>query len=124
MEENKKIPKHIRELITVAIDRMVNECGDNADKHGFFQSEEEKDLLHHIALLTSELGECVEAYRDENFSTTPGEGGIYEELADVIIRISSLMSHHRDKCPSFGKVIIEKMIYNMSRPEGHGRKRN
>lgn len=113
------IDQRLKWMLIEAIDNFVKECGRIADEHDFFKTKEEEDLLHHIALIVSELGECVEAYRDDRFE---GDDGVFVELADTIIRIFSVMAHQN--CKSFGKVLVDKMIFNESRPKSHGRKKN
>jgi transposase len=71
-------------------------------------------------LVVSELGEALEAIRDNNWSHHPKSGGVGEEIADAQIRLADLFT---DLFPpdSNDAVVRAKMEYNASRPRKHGR---
>ena len=100
-----------------------------SDKHGFWawmrlnQHDTEAAVifkLSRIALIQSELSECLEGIRkglpDDHLPERSMEAA---ELADAVIRIF-------DYCGGFGiplgEVIVEKMQYNKNRPFMHGKK--
>jgi len=70
-------------------------------------------LLGKLALISSEVGEAMEAVRDHDLDL------LTEELADVVIRIMDL-------CDALGLDMWEalriKMDHNEKRPKRHGRK--
>lgn len=82
--------------------------------------EKERNRFELIALMHSELSECVEFLRkpamDDHVPELTGEAA---ELADVIIRIM-------DYCGAFGidigKAVRVKHAYNLQRPYRHGGK--
>lgn len=69
-----------------------------------------------LALIHSEVSECLEAFRDENS---------YEmlvELADVQIRVLDLVAYLKSS-PYFENIIKEKVKENKGRKYLHGRNR-
>jgi NTP pyrophosphatase (non-canonical NTP hydrolase) len=87
----------------------------NAAK-GFWESDNTGEK---IALMHSELSEALEADRKKLVSDhIPNFTGIEEELADCMIRILDFAGHHRLR---LGEAIIEKALYNLSRPYKHGK---
>jgi NTP pyrophosphatase (non-canonical NTP hydrolase) len=87
-----------------------------ARDHGFWDgySELNRDtMLIKMALVTSEIGEAVEALRHDNWS------GFTEELADIVIRVFDISEALGIDLES---IIIKKMHYNSTRPHMHGKK--
>jgi NTP pyrophosphatase (non-canonical NTP hydrolase) len=77
------------------------------------------------ALITSEVSEALEAYREAGFDTWHRESdgkpeGVAYEIADVVIRCA-------DFCGRYGidleKVVAEKMAFNATRAHRHGGKK-
>ena len=97
--------------------RLIIKCKIDANKHGWVVSWERKlpflTVGEALDLIHTELSEATEAYRDNN----KDKFGI--ELADAIIRIFHLAG---DLDIPLGKILLEKMKINKSRPYKHGRK--
>lgn len=74
--------------------------------------DERTKLLAKMALVTSEIGEAVEALRTERY------GNIEEELADICIRVFDIAGYLR---LSLHQAILAKMDSNEGRPPMHGK---
>lgn len=71
-----------------------------------------------LMLIVTEVGEAMEAFRDNNLD---GDHGVGEELADVIIRIGDLAGHLD---LDLDAIVRRKLTKNKTRPVGHGRARS
>ncbi len=116
------------------INRLINECHQNAVNHGFWESEttiieklkskkslNEEEIeqvqtafdTQRIMLIVTELAEAIEGLRCGN------RENLCEEIADTVIRIA-------DTCGGMGidleSAIIAKMAINKNRPKLHGKK--
>jgi len=91
--------------------KLAEMAHENAKGKGFWQGE--KNFLESLMLVTSELGECCEAYRKDDWSE------VKEELADVMIRVM-------DMSEFFGinieEEVMKKMEFNKTRPYKHNKK--
>jgi NTP pyrophosphatase (non-canonical NTP hydrolase) len=120
---------------------MLNELRDkvykNALDHGFYEDEENKNVLLKLMLIVSEISEAAEAYRkrklgpnwkafdffikqssfDDSFKTYIKDF-MEDELADTIIRVLDLCGYMKI---DIDKHVELKMKYNESRPYKHGK---
>lgn len=108
LTSNKEIKK------VQAINDLVYSAFMTAKKKGFWESLELNHtvVLAKLALITSEIGEAVEATRKENF------GNLSEELADICIRVFDLAGALQYDLEG---EILSKMLINETRPYKHGK---
>ena len=123
------------EVKQTAIGSVINilemQAHENALKHGFYddiermidhfneldRTEESKSvwrdfLLAQIAKIMGEGGEAVSAIQHGDYD------GMYEELADIVIRVLDLAGY----CAiPIGDIILAKMEKNKNRPYKHGK---
>jgi NTP pyrophosphatase (non-canonical NTP hydrolase) len=105
----------------VDINDMCDRAFKNSSNHGFWSydiSLQDKEsvrliLLTKMALVTSEVGEAVEALREEDY------GNIKEEIADICIRLFDICGFMNI---NLQQAILTKMGKNESRPMMHGKK--
>lgn len=114
-------------LLAVNIDILQGRIHAQAVSKGWW--DEPRDVPHCLALIHSELSEALEDYRmstpqDPNlcYEIEGKPGGILVELADAMIRILDLAEHIAPSV-SFGRILLDKMAYNATRPHRHGGKR-
>lgn len=111
--------------LACSFDVLIRDCVRIETEHGFGKQTFGED----IALITSELSEALEEYRNgckpsetyysdlDNIPQKPE--GVPSELADAVIRILGLCG----RCGiDIGSAILDKMAYNESRPFKHGGK--
>jgi len=109
------------EIIRSGITYATHECHAVASDKGWW--DEPRLAPECFMLMVSEIAEALEEYRNNKGDYYIGEKGKPEgigvELADLLIRVF-------DYCGKFnidiGKIIIEKMKYNETRPYRHGNK--
>ena len=105
-------------LIKTVFQLLGERIHKNAVAKGFW--EEERNFGEMIALMHSELSECLEGHReDANDYHLPQFKNITVEFADVIIRIL-------DTCfvlnLPLSDALLEKITYNETRPRKHGKR--
>ena len=113
--------KYLRGKVVRAIDHLLTECKRTADEHGFTDATPGED----IALMHSELSEALEDIRAGKelsaltFNEKGKPEGVPSELADVCIRVFHFARKHN---VDLAEAVVQKMIYNESRPYRHGGK--
>ena len=93
----------------MSLNKLAKKAHQTSRNNGWWDVE--RTELEIIALIMSELGEWVQAYRKG--------GAVEEEMADVLIR---LLDYVGRKNIDFDKVVKDKMIYNKTRGYRHGGK--
>ena len=92
----------------------------NAVDHGFCHVDSPRDPLVCLALVTSEVGEAVDAFRKPDVSEHVPEISNYaEELADIIIRTLQMAVEHG---VDMDDAVARKHSFNVGRPYMHGGK--
>ena len=99
-------------LIENSINTLVAICGDIEKNAGW---RENRDDGTAIALMHSELSEALEGLRKDLMDEhLPNRKSAEVELADTIIRICSFADM---KGYNLGRTILEKLNYNIGRPD-------
>lgn len=100
--------------------RLQQEIGQVADEHGWW--DDPRNDGECIALMHSELSECLEALRHPGEAPEHVEGlpAVAEELADTVIRIFDFCEH---RGIDLARAIHIKHAFNVTRPHRHGGKR-
>lgn len=92
---------------------------ETAKEKGWWDTERNDGEL--IALMHSELSECLEAMRKPDKSKhIPDFTGVEEELADVVIRIMDFAGARKLMVAA---AILAKIEFNKNRPVKHGGKK-
>jgi NTP pyrophosphatase (non-canonical NTP hydrolase) len=107
----------------VLLNMVGNDCLKIEREHGFGNQSPGED----IALFHSEISEALEEMRNGralnevyfNPEKPTKPEGVPAELADVVIRILSFCQRNQI---NLGRAILQKMVYNRSRPFRHGGK--
>lgn len=125
-EKFEPLPKTLEQILSEsqaavfisAINRMMREVHENADKKGFWP--ENSNDGEKIALIHSELSEALEACRKpgEKDKHCPDFLNFDIELADAVIRIFDLAFKKR---VNLAEAILAKHNYNLTREHKHGK---
>lgn len=103
-----------------AIPCLIDRVHHNAVNKGFWEGQ--RNDAEQIALMHSELSECLEAMRDDPNAPSekiPAFSKVEEELADAVIRI---MDYCGGRDLDLLGAILAKMEYNEGRPHKHGKR--
>lgn len=100
-----------------SVSSYIHNC---ARTKGFWEEGKDRNDGELIALMHSELSECLEALRHGNppDSHIPEFSGAEAELADTVIRIMDMAAARGWRLP---EAIVAKMKYNEGRPHRHGK---
>lgn len=93
------------------ISQMSAEVHKTAKEKGFWKNND-RNFLEALMLVVSELGECCEAYRQNDWNK------VAEELADTMIRVADLAEGFNINIEG---EIVEKMEINKKRPFKHNK---
>ncbi len=123
LEPQVAISLRINEILVDAYTTEVSKGWHDGDP------KEKSSLPTFVALVHSEVSECLEAYREQGFTEwrEPVEYhdrgkpcGVASELADTIIRIAAYCAHMQIDLDA---ALRDKLEFNKSRPHRHGGKR-
>lgn len=117
------------------LDATILACWETAEEHGFHSVE--RTYGDACALITSEVSESFEAFREKGRHYTYYEvdgkpEGSLAELADVVIRCFDVAigdiilatepnMHPENAALMFASILHMKMAYNVGRPHMHGK---
>lgn len=101
-----------------SLNQLAIRCYQLACTKGFHDAPRDPGLA--LALIHSEVSECLEAIRKPGLSEhCPELSSEGEELADILIRVFDFAA---ERGINIGEAVAAKMSYNASRPHMHGGK--
>jgi NTP pyrophosphatase (non-canonical NTP hydrolase) len=105
------MPKNNKKLIDRSIKSFIATCHKIAREKGWWDKERSDGEI--IALMHSELSECLEAMRNNH-----SMDAVAEELADCCIRI---FDYCGEKRIDLEEALLKKIEKNKNRPYRHGK---
>lgn len=107
------------EVFVVEFNKIAKVVNNIAKEKGWWNGDRNDGEL--IALMHSELSECLEFLRNNNSQSNHilSFTGVEEELADVIIRIMDFAAQRKY---NVAEALIEKINFNKNREYKHGGK--
>jgi hypothetical protein len=105
----------------VVLQGLAEDCFSIAEDHGFWEGDPAPTPTEKLALVHTEVSECVDGLRHGNppDDHIPQHSSCAAEMADTIIRCLDLCVH--EGWPIVA-AIQAKMAYNRTRPYKHGKK--
>ena len=113
-------------LVVEAFEALAKECSKTAKEKGWW--DQHRSIAEILCLWHSEISEALEETRDPNqllgdiiwSEDTPLKPeGFLVEVADILIRIFDFVGYYHLE-GTLARAIIEKTIYNTTRPYRHG----
>lgn len=106
--------------ITVAFSELLEAAAAHSCVAGFCGETDTRNEAELIALIHSELSECLDALRHGNPPSEhiPEFSAVCEELADTVIRVCDYAG---GRGHPLGEAIIAKLAFNKTRPHKHGK---
>jgi len=113
------MPEPSADDIQDSLNYLSGMCHGIAKANGWYENQRNAPEL--LALIHSEVSECLEAYRDgdQMSGKVKGYRETTVELADVIIRVLDMAAFYG---MDIGGAVMAKVRYNQTRPHRHGGK--
>lgn len=110
----------LRDNFALIVDQVADEIYEAMQANGFWDGDQD-NIPSKLALVHSEVSEWLEANRKgiDADDKIPDYSGEEAEAADTVIRIFDLAGRQQYR---LGHAIIDKMLYNLTRPVMHGKK--
>ena len=110
-------------IIAAAVAKLCDKAFLTAAERGFWEEHENPLIVPtKVMLIVTELAELIEAHRSGD------DDNLFEELADVWIRLADLMYWIAGQSPGmslsqFMEIVLpSKLAYNETRPHKHGKR--
>lgn len=112
----------MRSTLVSIVEQLQRQIHEAMVLKGFWANKPPAELLpEKVALVHSELSELLEANREgvEHDDKVPEFTGEEAEAADTLIRLLDMAGGYNWR---LGEALVEKMLFNLSRPYKHGKK--